>query len=123
MSKIKRLPLLVMAGTIGLAGACAPAFAEGFKFGEMDVSIDTTVSLGVGIRTSKQSCTKISAENGGCPVNPSAPTAAHVYNDVNLDDGNVNFGQWDAYSERVKFITDAQAKWQNYGAFVRVTCH
>ena len=112
-----------MAGTIGLAGACAPAFAEGFKFGEMDVSIDTTVSLGVGIRTSKQSCTKISAENGGCALNPSAPTAPtdlRVYNDVNLDDGNVNFGQWDAYSERVKFVTDAQAKWQNYGAFVRV---
>lgn len=111
MRKVKHLPTLVMAGTIGLAGACAPAFAESFKFGEMDVSVDTTVSLGVGIRTSKQSCTKISAENGGCRIDTGAPISAlEVHNDVNLDDGNVNFGQWDAYSERVKFVTDAQAK-------------
>ena len=53
--------------------------------------------------------------NGGCPVNSSGQ-----YNDINTDDGDVNFGRWDPYSETAKFVTEAQAKWKNYGAFLRV---
>ena len=110
----KLLAGTLVAGSFGMMAAM-PASAEDFKFGEMSLSIDTTLSLGVGIRTSKQSCTKISSENGGCAINSSGQT-----NDVNTDDGDVNFGRWDPYSETIKFVTEAQAKWQNYGAFVRV---
>lgn len=112
----------IIAGSIGMAGA-SPASAEDYKFGEMSLSVDTTLSLGVGIRTSKQSCTKISVANGGCPLptpNGQGTGGGGGGNDINTDDGDINFGQWDPYSETVKFVTEAQAKWQNYGAFVRV---
>ncbi|HEX7775139.1 MAG TPA: DUF1302 domain-containing protein [Parvibaculum sp.] len=119
MSKSARSPFGTIIGLLVAAGvsfmSVAPASAEDFKFGDMTLSLDNTVSLGVGIRTSKQSCTKISPFNGGCAINSSGQT-----NDVNTDDGDVNFGQWDPYAETLKFVTEAQAKWQNYGAFVRV---
>ena len=115
MSKLRRIPLLIMAGSMGLALSFSPAAAMQYKFGDVDFSLDTTVSLGIGIRTSKQSCTKISEANGGCPVNSSGQ-----YNDINTDDGDVNFGRWDPYAETVKVVSEAQAKWKNYGAFLRV---
>ena len=91
------------------------ARAEGFKFGEVDLNIDTTVSAGVGIRTSGQSCNKISAGNGGCP---SSNGAFHAPTE---DDGNVNVGRWDPYSTTVKITSDVEAKYQNFGAFTRVS--
>ncbi|HEY4343361.1 MAG TPA: DUF1302 domain-containing protein [Parvibaculum sp.] len=115
MSKVKRLSYLAAAVCIGWAGIAAPAWATDFKFGEVTVSLDNTVSLGIGMRTSKQSCTKIAIVNGGCPVD-----ATGQGNDVNTDDGDINFGRGDAYAETLKFVSEGQLKWQNYGAFVRV---
>ncbi|MGB5949414.1 MAG: DUF1302 domain-containing protein [Parvibaculum sp.] len=89
------------------------AQAEGFKIGEVDLSVDTTVSAGVGVRTSGQSCNKISAGNGGCP---SSNGAFHAPNE---DDGNVNVGRWDPYSTVAKITSDVEAKYQNFGAFMR----
>lgn len=47
-----------------MAGGTAQA--EQFKFGDIDVSIDTTVSLGMTMRTSARSCEHVSQVNGGC---------------------------------------------------------
>ena len=71
MNKSRRIPLLMMAGSMGLALSFSSASAMEYKFGDMNLSLDTTVSLGIGIRTSKQSCTKISQANGGCAINSS----------------------------------------------------
>lgn len=117
MRQPAHLPIGIFVGFIVAASfallAATPASAEDYRFGDMNLSIDTTVSMGVGIRTSKQSCTKINTANGGCAVNSSGQS-----NDINTDDGDINFGQWDPYSETVKFVSEAQAKWQNRGGSV-----
>lgn len=61
-----RLRAKVFAGalvsTLLLGGA---AHAESYKFGDVDVSMDTTISAGVSMRTSARDCEKVSKVNGG----------------------------------------------------------
>ena len=65
---IKSIQTLLVGGVAGVAvllGATS-AQAVGFKLGEIDAKLDTTVSVGIGIRTSAADCTKIGVINGGC---------------------------------------------------------
>ncbi|HUD51656.1 DUF1302 domain-containing protein [Parvibaculum sp.] len=107
-----RLAGIVAAGIIGVTAV--PASAEDFRFGEMSVSVDTTLSLGVGIRTHGQDCSKVSTANGGCA------NSVGTSPNINTDDGEINFDQWDPYAMTAKVVTDIEAKYQNYGAFARV---
>lgn len=114
MKNVRALLVGGMAGVAMLFGASA-AQAAGFKFGEVDVKVDTTMSVGVGVRTSKQDCTHVSVYNGGCRTE-----GQNVAFGVNDDDGNVNTDQWDLYTAVAKITSDIDVQYQNYGGFFRV---
>lgn len=91
-----------------------PALAYDTKVGPVDLSIDTTVSVGVSVRASDRDCARVNPANGGCTFNGGQT------NSINGDNGNLNFDQWDLTSATVKATNDISAKYANYGAFVRV---
>jgi hypothetical protein len=89
-----------LAGLLPLLVAVQAQAVE-FSFADDEVtgSVDTTVSYGQLWRVQGQDKTN---------------------NDINTNDGNRNFGTG-LVSEVFKITTDAEAKYQNYGAFVRGT--
>lgn len=91
-----------------------PASAEEFKFGDSTLTIDSIASVGISLRASGQDCMYISAPNGGCT------DGIGQYANVNLDNGNVNFEQWDPVSAVAKIISDIEFRKDNWGAFARV---
>ena len=112
----KRLQATVFAGAVAFAmTAGGSAQAEAYKFGDVNVTVDTTVSAGIGMRTSKRDCAKVSLPNGGCPSNDGRVTG------VNSDNGKLNFDQWDFTDAIARVTMDVQAKWENYGVFLRPT--
>lgn len=109
-----RRSLLFGVASLMFASLADGAVAEDYKFGEMKISLDTTVSFGVGIRTHGQDCSHISVANGGCA--DAIGTGANI----NTDDGDINFDKWDPYAATAKIVTDVEARYQNFGAFVRL---
>ncbi|MBX3492687.1 MAG: DUF1302 domain-containing protein [Parvibaculum sp.] len=106
--------ILIAAAVMAAAWPGSSALAVDYKLGSANVSVDTTMSFGVGVRTKRQSCAYISVANGGCA------SALGVSPSSNTDDGNINFGRGDLYTARAKFVTDIEGKWENFGAFTRV---
>ena len=111
---------------IGLIATTCVASATEFKMGEVDAVVDTTVSIGTGIRTSGISCTKIALNNGGCSASGSG-TGTNQFGaggtgygrNVNFDDGNINSRQWNPFTTTANVTSELQLTWQNYGAFFR----
>ena len=91
------------------------AQAEAYKFGDVSVSMDTTLSAGVSMRTSARDCEKVNVVNGGCKRADGRGTS------INSDNGNLNFDRWDFTDAIVRATVDLQATWENYGAFIRPT--
>lgn len=89
------------------------ASATEFRFGELSLNFSNTLSAAASVRTSKQSCDHISVYNGGCYA------ANGTDYDVNSDDGNVNVERGEFIAAPIKIISELDAKWQNYGVFVR----
>lgn len=113
-----RLAALAGAAACGLAAmAATPAAAADYKFGDTSLSIDSIASAGVIVRASKQNCMYISTLNGGCPDGKGQS------GNINTDDGNINFEQWDVASAPVKIVSDFELKWKNFGAFARVRAY
>lgn len=114
MKRGYRLSALATGAALGLAMTAAPASAVDFQFGESNLAIDSIASIGMGVRASGQDCMYISVQNGGCPdgIGQSA--------NVNTDDGNINFDQWDMTSASVKIVSDIEFTYKNFGAFTRV---
>ncbi|MEQ8327513.1 DUF1302 domain-containing protein [Parvibaculum sp.] len=109
-------------GAASLAAAFASAFlftspasAESFVFGDLNVSVDTTVSAGITMRASDRDCTKYNTVNGGCLNGDGRGTS------INSDNGNLNYDQWDFVNQTLKATMDIQGTWENYGFFVRPT--
>lgn len=90
----------------------APASALEYRFGELELQLDTIISASVGVRVQEQACDHISVWNGGCP---SSNGKTFSEND---DDGNVNVERGEIFSALVKIISDLSGKWQNYGFYV-----
>lgn len=109
ITKIIR-PSLVLLGVVMIAG---PAAATEFTFGEVNMSLGTTVSAAASIRTSKQSCDHISVYNGGCLA------ANGTDYDANADDGNVNVERGELISAPLKVLAELDTKWRNFGFFAR----
>jgi hypothetical protein len=106
----KCLPYLAFLGAAIIAG---PAAATEFNFGEVNFSLGNTVSAAASIRTSRQSCDHVSVYNGGCHA------ANGTDYDVNSDDGNINVERGQLISAPLKVLSELDAKWRNYGVFVR----
>lgn len=110
-----------MAGAIASAAAAlfvfgaSDAAAASYQFGDMNLSIDTTVSAGVTVRASERDCRRVSLVNGGCMNSDGRVTG------VNSDNGNLNFDRWDFTNATLKATMDIQGSWENYGFFLRPT--
>ncbi len=103
---------------LGAAIASPAAWALDWKVGKADITIDTTITVGTQLRTSKQDCARIAVGNGGCLTGNGG---AGVGANINFDDGNINFGQWDATSLLAKAIVEIDVTYENLGAFARVS--
>src|SRR5690606_33875465 len=87
------------------------AFAMQFKYGNADISFDTTISAGAAMRTSGRKCMYISVANPqGC---------ANDGLTDNYDDGNLNYDKWDVFSAPVSGLSELEVKLEDFGFFVR----
>lgn len=115
--------LLAAVGPVAL-----PVQAERWRWGEVDLSLDTFLSATMSLRTASTNCLQIGGEvlpggpsNGGCNSDPD-PAVNGVLNGrlLNSDDGNLNIEKGDVYSVLVSVSHDVDLTWRNYGAFVRL---
>lgn len=91
-----------------LAMLCGtPAAAFQFDFGEVEGSLDSTISYGMSWRMSDQDKDIIGLANGG-----------RAYS-VNGDDGNLNYDRDDAFSSLAKITSDLDLRYGDFGLFVR----
>ena len=91
-----------------LFALCAtPAGAEDFRQGELEGSLDITVSHGFTFRGGSRNESLIGSSNGGRA------------NSVNADDGNLNYDSG-IVSNASKFIGELDLNFRNFGAFARV---
>ncbi len=86
-----------------------PAAAFQFSLGEVQGSLDTTVSYGLNWRTSEPDKDIVGIANGG-----------KAYS-VNGDDGNLNYDEEDYFSKVFKITSDLELKYSNFGLFLRGT--
>lgn len=107
---------LLFGGVVATALGMSPQVAQAtqLKVGDVDITVDNTVSFGVGIRASNQDCTHIAIVNGGCPAGNGASMG------INYDDGNINNGPGVPYTMTGKITTDISARYENFGAFLRI---
>lgn len=125
ITKNLRSLLVGAVAAIGLVASTGVASAVQYKFGDVNATLDTTVSIGMGVRTSGIDCTKIALDNGGCTT--TGASSAHTFGaagsgmnfGVNNDDGNINSRQWSPFTTVAKITSELQLEWQNYGAFIR----
>ncbi len=93
---------------VALCGLGGTAQAIQFNWEDMITgSVDTTLSYGVAVRASKRDINLVGIANGGNSRS------------VNDDDGNLNYNNGELYSNLVKASMDIEAKWKNWGIFLR----
>ena len=97
----------VCALALVVALAAAPAGAEDFNHGELEGSLDITLSHGVTLRVGDRDESLIGTTNGGTATS------------VNSDDGNLNYDRG-IVSNASKFIGELDLNYRNFGAFARV---
>jgi hypothetical protein len=87
----------------------APAAAFQFTLGDVQASLDTTVSYGLNWRVAERDRDIIGLASGG-----------RAYS-VNGDDGNLNYDDNDYFSKVFKITSDLEMKYRNFGLFLRGT--
>ncbi|HMB57564.1 MAG TPA: DUF1302 domain-containing protein, partial [Arenimonas sp.] len=133
-----------LAAAVAVALLVAPA-AQAFEFskGELTGSLDTTVSYGISIRTEAPADDLIGKSNfnpllctqniplGGIPAGPGRCTStggvpgsfaqinAKGRFSVNRDDGDLKYGEGDAFSNAFKITSELSLKYKTWGAFAR----
>ncbi|MAB14013.1 DUF1302 domain-containing protein [Parvibaculum sp.] len=83
-----------------------------FKFSDLTMQLDTTVSVSAAMRTEGRDCSHISYFNGGCLQSDGSGW------DVNNDDGNINVEQGEIFSMPYKVVSELSGQWRNYGFYV-----
>lgn len=99
----RKMPLVLSV----MATASAPVSAFQFYMGDVEASIDTTLSAGASWRLNDQSNLHVGKGNGGDGAS------------INSDDGNLNFDKGETYSKIVKGNTDFLFQYEDYGVFAR----
>jgi hypothetical protein len=93
-----------------LAMLCGtPAMAFQFNLGEVDGSLDSTLSYGLSWRVSDRDPDIIGLQEGG-----------NAYSH-NFDDGNLNYDKGDLISNTTKITSELALDYNNFGLFVRGT--
>jgi len=98
---------------IALAGAATSATATEYNFGDVAVQWDNTISYGVAWRTEAQDPGTVMAGNATA-MGFEGKGASYNY-----DDGNLNFKENTIYTNVVKYSTDLEINYNNYGGFFR----
>jgi len=106
--KVRKLSL-----AIALAGAASSATATEFNFGDMAVQWDNTISYGVAWRTEAPQTDAIT------PGNAAALGLKGTGSSYNYDDGTLNYAENEVYTNVVKYSTDLEINYKNYGGFFR----
>lgn len=106
--KVRKLPL-----AIALAGAATSATATEFNFGDMAVQWDNTISYGVAWRTEAPDANAVASGNA------SAMGFEGKGSSYNYDDGTLNYAENEIYTNVVKYSTDIEINYKNYGGFFR----
>ncbi len=104
----KKLPL-----AIALAAATTGAQATEFNFGDMAVQWDNTISYGVAWRTEAPQSDAVMSGNA------EAMGFEGTGSSYNYDDGTLNYGENEIYTNVVKYSTDLEINYNNYGGFFR----
>jgi hypothetical protein len=108
LTKPTRRQAAACAVALGLALLPVRLLAFQFEFGEIEGSLDTTLSIGASSRLSDPSRTYY------------ATTAGGLQNSVNADDGNLNYKSG-IFSLAGKATSDLEFKYKNWRAFARAT--
>ncbi|MFT4763904.1 MAG: hypothetical protein ACI9OH_000996 [Oleispira sp.] len=106
--KVRKLSL-----AIALAGAASSATATEFNFGDMTVQWDNTISYGVAWRTEGPQ------KDAVAPGNAAAMGFTGTGSSYNYDDGTLNFKENSIFTNVVKYSTDLEINYNNYGGFFR----
>lgn len=108
--KLAKLPLVAaIAATVS-----APVHAFQFYIGEVEGSLDTTLSAGASWRVAQRDTNQLAQGNLRVPQGSTKGSSTN-----NTDDGNWNFKRGETFSKIVKGNTDLALTYENYGAFVR----
>ncbi len=101
----KKAPL-----ALALMGAIQAQAVE-FNFGDVNAQWDNTISYGVGWRLEDQDEYQIMPGNGG------------KGSSYNYDDGTLNYDKGDIYTHVIKWSSDLEISYENYGAFFRARAY
>jgi len=112
-SKAKRTFFKKAPLALAMAGAISSAQAVEFNFGDLSAQWDNTISYGVGWRIEDRDKGQIMTSNGSAI---GETTSGSSYN---YDDGTLNYDNGDIYTHVVKWSTDLEISYENYGAFFR----
>ncbi len=104
----KKAPL-----ALALASAAFTAQATEFNFGDMAVQWDNTLSYGIAMRTEAPDAKNV------MPGNAEAMGFEGKGSSYNYDDGTLNFKENGIYTNVVKYSTDLEINYNNYGGFFR----
>jgi hypothetical protein len=113
MKKINNTLLKKLLLAIALAAAASAVQATEFEFGDVTARWDNTLSYGVAWRTEdpdKNVVMKGNADALGIEGNASS---------YNYDDGTLNYKKNNIYTNVVKYSTDLEINYKNYGGFFR----
>lgn len=105
----RKLPLAVAIGVLSAANA----HAVEFNFGDLSAQWDNTVSYGVGWRLEKPDAAQLHPGSAAATGNTGKGSS------YNYDDGTLNYKKGDIYTHVVKWSSDLEINYDNYGAFFR----
>jgi len=109
--KLAKLPLVAAIA----ASVSTPVHAFQFYLGEIEGSLDTTLSAGASWRVAKRDTNQLAQGN----IAPGLKGSTVGSSTNNADDGNWNFKRGETFSKIVKGTSDLSLSYDNYGAFVR----
>lgn len=111
---------LACTAVLGALAAAGPARAAEWPLASgWSVNLDSTVSFGLAVRTSKPDCRNIGNDNGGCvgeaitPLQAAYPAAYSVNLDtlrVNQDLGNLHYDRGQVVSANLQYTADLYVK-------------
>lgn len=109
--KVTALAAAISAGT----ALSIPGYALDFSAGDVEIGLDTNLSIGAGWRLSD-----VDYESVG-PITAAAAgeSESHRHGTASQDNSNLRYEKGETYSEVVKAIFDLEMTYQDYGAFTR----
>jgi len=102
----------VLASAIAFAGSMSAQAVE-FNFGDLSAQWDNTISYGVGWRVEDRDEGQIHYANA------ESIGETGVGSSYNYDDGTLNYDKGDIYTHVVKWSSDLEISYDNYGGFFR----